>query len=199
MLDWNKVNLWTHSLYVIVHSLSIAEKIQFGDLQTLDENFRNSNQWVLPACSYNSVLISHQSHGKKLIFRRDPNKHFKETSAHLINILLQDLVVILDEMLTQVLIDRNWTAGIFPKSKLEKLRTILDPKFEWSYNGCLEMIAARNVITHNNGKWNKKSIDHVSGFVSPCPKAGDDLVIGISMLFNYRKAMRTFLNEVKLP
>lgn len=69
------------------------------------------------------------------------------------------------------------------------------PCVEWAKQGCLELIAARNVLTHARGRWNKKSIAIVS-FVNPAPNVGDELIIGFPMLFRYRKAMRTFLNEV---
>ena len=60
----------------------------------------------------------------------------------------------------------------------------------------MELIAARNVLTHAAGVWNAKSVAIVRPFVVPVPNVGDKLTIGIPMLFRYRKAIRTFLNEV---
>lgn len=197
-LDWDRINVWTHTYYVLVHSLHISKQIKFGNLEYIDESFRNAGNWVTPNCSYNSVLLDHSGGDTKLKFRRDPNKNFKLVSRQLVKMLVQDLVVILDEMLTEVLQQRQETAGTFPQSKLEKLSTYLDPKFCWSYYGCLELVAARNVLTHSAGIWNKKSIDCVKGFIADPPRAGEELSVGISMLFYYRKAMRTFLNQVKV-
>lgn len=197
-LDWDRINIWTHTYYTIVHSLNISKNFNFGNLDELDDSFRDAGSWVTPNCSYQSTLLAHGGGNKKITFRRDPNKHFESVSRQLVKMLVQDLVVILDEMLTEILQERNETAGIFPQSKLEKLATHLAPAYIWSYQGCLELVAVRNVLTHNGGKWNNKSINCIKGFIAPPPVEGDDLSVGISMLFYYRKAMRTFLNEVKV-
>jgi hypothetical protein len=110
--------------------------------------------------------------------------------------LIQDLVVILDEMMDEALAQRGEYAGSYPQSKIEKLKKALPPDFHWAAQGCLELVAARNVLTHSKGMWNEKSIAVVEAFVEPKPKVGDKLSIGITMLFRYRKAMRTLLNQV---
>ena len=76
MLDWNRVNEWSHTFYTLVHSLNIAHQIHFGNPAFLDESFRIAGGWVVPDCSYESVLKHHESSGSALTFRRDPNKHF---------------------------------------------------------------------------------------------------------------------------
>lgn len=99
-------------------------------------------------------------------------------------------------MMDEALVQRGETAGSFPQSKIEKLRKALDPRHQWSANGCLELVAVRNVLTHDEGRWNQKSINIIKGFVKPMPVGGERLVVGFSMLFRYRKAMRTMLNKV---
>lgn len=197
-LNWDRVNVWTHTFYTLIHSLHISKQIKFGNLAYIDESFRDAASWIEPDCSYASVLLAHDGGNKKITFRRDPNKNFDAVSRQLINMLIQDLVVILDEMLGEILIERNERAGQYPKSKLEKLKTHLDEKYEWSYQGCMELVAVRNALTHNGGKWNQKSVDYIKDFVAPTPKEGDPLAVGFKMLFYYRKAMRTFINEVKV-
>jgi len=195
-MDWERVNVWTNTLYTLIHSLHLAKENSFGDLKTLDQRARDTTQWVTPDCSYASALLAHPNGKDKITFRRDPNTHFPDISRQVIKMLVQDLVVILDEMMDEALVQRGETAGNFPQSKIEKLRKALDPRHQWSANGCLELVAVRNVLTHNKGRWNQKSIDIVKGFVTPTPVDGERLVVGFSMLFRYRKAMRTMLNEV---
>lgn len=195
-MDWERVNVWTNTLYTVIHSIHSAREKSFGDLTTLDQRARDASQWVSPDCSYASILLAHPDGRDNITFRRDPNIHFADITRQLIKMLIQDLVVILDEMMDEALVQRKETAGHFPQSKVEKLRKSLDSKHQWSANGCLELIAARNVLTHNKGIWNAKSIDIVKGFVSPPPMVGERLVVGFSMLFRFRKAMRTMLNEV---
>lgn len=134
---------------------------------------------------------------KKVTYRRDPNTHFESIVRQVIQMLIQDLVVILDGMMDDILAARGESAGQFPQSKVEKLATHLDQKYEWAKQGCLELIATRNVMCHAGGRWNEKAIQIVSGFVNPPPRNGDQLRLGFVPLFQFRKAMRTFLNEVK--
>jgi hypothetical protein len=140
--------------------------------------------------------LGHPGGGNKITFRRDPNRHFTAISQQLIKMLIQDLVVILDEMMDEALAHRGERAGPYPQSKIEKLKKALAPEYHWAAQGCLELVAARNVLTHSKGVWNKKSIAIVEAFVEPKPKVGEKLSIGITMLFRYRKAMRTLLNQV---
>lgn len=195
-MNWERVNVWTNTLYTLIHSLHMAKEVNFGQLTTLDGRVRDSANWVTPDCSYGSVLLAHPGGKDKLSFRRDPNKHFNDVSRQVIKMLIQDLVVIMDEMMGEVLVNRGEKAGIYPQSKIEKLRKALDPQFEWAACGCLELVAVRNVLTHSNGRWNAKSITLVKSFASPIPNVGEQLSVGFTMLFRYRKAMRTMLNEV---
>ncbi|HZR76759.1 hypothetical protein [Bradyrhizobium sp.] len=194
-MDWGRVNAWTTTLYTLIHSLRIAKAIEFGNMPSLPKSILEAGTWLEPEASYSSVLASEPFGRSAVKFRRNPNIHFEEVVRQVICMLVQDLVVIFDQMMDDILAARSETAGVFPQSKIEKLATHLDPKFEWAKQGCLELIAARNVLTHARGRWNKQSIAIIS-FVDPIPSVGDELIIGFPMLFRYRKAMRTFLNEV---
>lgn len=195
-MDWERVNVWTSTLYTLIHSLHIAREQQFGDLASLDKRARDAQTWVAPDCSYGSVLLAHPGGNNVLTFRRDPSKHFKDTTKQVIKMLVQDLVVILDEMMDEALVERHETAGKYPQSKIEKLKKALDPRYHWSAHGCLELVAVRNVLTHNSGQWNEPSIRIIQSFASPVPCVGEPLNVGFSMLFRYRKAMRTMLNQI---
>jgi hypothetical protein len=197
-MNWDRINVWTNTLYTLIHSLNLSKQIYFGNLSTISESVINAGKWLVPECSYNSVLVVHPFGRSKVTFRRDPNKHFDEIAGQLVKMLVQDLVVILDEMLLDVLLARSLTAPNFAQAKVHKLKQYLPPQYEWAAQGCLELIAARNVLTHAGGHWNAQSILIVSPFVNPIPSNGEKLIIGLPMLFRYRKAMRTFLNEVKM-
>ena len=197
-MNWDRVNVWTNTFYTLIHVLELARQDGFGDLATVNENILSSEHWISPDCSYSSVLLAHPFGGKRIEFRRDPNVHFNEISSQIVKMLIQDLTVILDDMMGESLRSRGENVPNFPQSKIEKLSTFLNKaEYEWSSHGCLELVAVRNVLTHSNGSWNLKSINIVNGFVSPAPTVDDPLVVGVKMLFRYRKAMRTFLNETK--
>jgi hypothetical protein len=194
-LDWEHVNAWTCTLYTLVHSLAIAKQMQFGVISDLGKSLRSARSWVTPTCSYGSVLLLHPTKDREMGFRRNPNQYFSDVAEQVTRMLVQDLVVILDEMMSQILAARGEHAGDFPQSRVEKLAKGLDQKFLWSAHGCYEMIAVRNVFSHAEAKWNQRSIAIIP-FISPAPKVGDKLTVGLPMLFYYRKAMRTFLSQV---
>lgn len=196
-MNWDRVNVWTNTLYTLLHSLSLAKEKSFGDLSTLADRIKEAETWLPVGWSYNSVLAAQPMGRKKVTYRRNPNKHFESIVRQVIQMLIQDLVVILDGMMDDILASRGESAGQFPQSKVEKLATHLGPQYEWAKQGCLELIATRNVMCHAGGRWNEKSIQIVSSFVNPPPKDGDQLQLGFVPLFLFRKAMRTFLNEVK--
>jgi len=194
-LDWERVNAWTCTLYTLIHSMEIAKQQRFGVIANLGKSLKSARTWVDPECSYGSILLRHPTRDRDITFRRDPNLHFSDVAQQVTRMLVQDLVVILDEMMSQILASRRERAGDFPQSRVEKLAVGLDRRFQWSAYGCYEMIAVRNVFSHAGSSWNQRSIAIVP-FLSPAPKPGEKLTIGLPMLFHYRKAMRTFLNQV---
>jgi len=197
-MDWERVNAWTTTLYALIQSLRLAKAIEFGNLPSLGRSILEAGTWIPQLASYNSVLLSEPFGNSVVKFRRDPNVHFEVIVKQVICMLVQDLVVILDQMMDDVLLARGETAGTYPASKVQKLATHLDAQYKWAEQGCLELIAVRNVLTHANGRWSSKSIRLVSAFITSPPTVGDKLIIGFPMLFRFRKAMRTFLNEVML-
>lgn len=56
--------------------------------------------WVEPVCTFASPLMAEKFGNSKVKFRRDPSFHFKENAQNAVKMLLQDLVVIFDEMMT---------------------------------------------------------------------------------------------------
>ena len=196
MPNWDRINVWTNTLYALIQALSISNQIQFGNLPLIDDSVRGAARWISPDCSYSSVLITHPFGDRKIKFRRDPNKHFGEIAGQVIKMLIQDLVVIFDEMMKEILVAHGKIPANYPQSKVEQLKARLGAGHEWAAEGCLELIAVRNVLTHSEGFWNVRSINLIKGFIKPVPLANDKLIIGFPMLFRYRKAIRTFLNQV---
>lgn len=197
-MNWDRINVWTNTFYTLLHSLHIAHTAQFGNIDGIHETIISAGTWITPECSYKSPLLDEPFGRDTITFRRDPNKNFEEISKQLVKMLIQDLTVIFDQMMEESIAGNGFPELNYPQSKIEKLATILDKnKFNWAKNGCLELVAVRNVLTHAGGKWNEKSIEIVRGFVEPLPKVGEPLVVGVPMLFRYRKAIRTFLNETK--
>ena len=76
LLDWERVNVWTSTLYTLIQSLSLAKEQRFGDLTTLETRVKLAGSWRNPDCSYRSVLTAHPLGRRRITFRRDPNVHF---------------------------------------------------------------------------------------------------------------------------
>lgn len=187
----------TQTLYAVIHALEIAKSIHFGNLEFIPESLENSREWIVPECSFTSCIPDAPKASKAPKIRTNPERDFARIAETLVAMFIQDFVNHLDSLMTEVLLSRGLVAGKYPQSKVEKLAVGLEPKYLWSTNGCLELIAVRNALVHNNGIWNKPSVDIVKNIVSPIPKVGDPIKIGLPMLFKYRKAVRTFINESK--
>ena len=106
-MNWERVNVWTNTLYALIQALQTAKQIEFGNLPLIDSNVRAAANWITPECSYDSVLLQHAFGNRRINFRRDPNKHFGEIAQSVIKMLVQDLVVILDQMMDEILTGSN--------------------------------------------------------------------------------------------
>jgi hypothetical protein len=195
-LNWDRVNGWTNTFYSLIHALSITRQINFGSLDTIDQNVRSAATWITPECSYETA-ISNPFGDRRIRFRRDPNRHFDEIASRTVKMLVQDLTVILDQMMNEILQGHNMVPHNLPGQKVAQLLPRLPTQHSWAANGCLELIAVRNILVHADGIWNAQGLALVSGFLQNAPQVGDRLVVGFPMLFRYRKAMRTFLNQVQ--
>ena len=196
-MNFEAMNVWTTTFYAIVHALSYTKNRNFPNLDDLHIHARQTTLWITPECSYASTLLAHPGGRNKIAFRRDPNKHFEEIAKQLVSMLTQDLVVIFDQLMADSIAEHKATCGGLPQTRVQKLQKYLDHRYLWSAHGCYELIAVRNVLTHNCGRWNQKTIDIIKPFVNPLPNVGDSLTVGVPMLFYYRKAIRTFLNETR--
>lgn len=65
-MDWNRVNVWTRTLYTLVHSLHMAKEVDFGDKSSLNERIRDANSWISPICSYSTTLLPPHTNKKGL-------------------------------------------------------------------------------------------------------------------------------------
>jgi hypothetical protein len=111
LLDWDRVNVWTLTLFTIIRSLDLARSVSFGDLASLRPTIEEAKAWI-PTVATGLLL---QPFGKTLLrFRRDPNVHFELIVAQIIQMLVQDLVVIFDAMMNDILVARGESAGTFP-------------------------------------------------------------------------------------
>ncbi len=135
-------------------------------------------------------------------FRRDPSINFKKTVSRVAGMLIQDLVVIFDEILNDLMIEKGLEVQNFPQSKIENLKKYVRTEFDWSIKGSMELIAVRNAITHSKGMWNNKSLRILTDYNIVTEKESQKLlntkvITTIPMVFEYKKSMRTFMNEVQ--
>lgn len=57
-MNWDRVNVWTNTLYTLIHSLSLAKEKNFGDLDTLALRIKEAETWLPTGWPYNSVLAA---------------------------------------------------------------------------------------------------------------------------------------------
>lgn len=194
-MNLERINRWTHCLYALIQSLHIAKAIKFGNLNEIDTTLSDARAWLPHDASFATSIHLPPGKRKKVVLRRDPNAHFTDIVEYTTSVLVQDLVVIFDSLMLDIIEDRNKTPANYPQSKIDQLKASVDPQYLWATNGCYELVAVRNCIVHSNGKWNQKSIDIVRNILLPIPSLGDTVSIGFPVLFLYRKAIRTFLNQ----
>lgn len=70
-MNLEPINIWTNTLYTLVHSFHLSKAIHFGSLDYLEESARDAATSVRANCSYNSVLLASPDGGKHLKFRRE--------------------------------------------------------------------------------------------------------------------------------
>lgn len=197
------LNEWTCTLYTLLHSLRVSKDNDFEPRDKLNESGLDARKWEMKKNNFDS--ITHRvitTSKKKMRFRRDPTLNFKKTVTRVAGMLIQDLVVIFDEILNDIMVDRGLPLQTFPQSKIETLKKYVAPEFEWSINGSMELIAVRNVITHSRGIWNEKSLRILRDYGITTQEQSDNLlakkvIVTFPMVFEYKKSMRTFMNQVK--
>lgn len=80
-MDWDRVNAWTDIFYALIHALGIARQINFGNLDTIDQNVHSAASWITPDCSY-TTAISNPFGNRRITFRRDPRRSCNDTLEH---------------------------------------------------------------------------------------------------------------------
>ncbi|WAC02950.1 hypothetical protein N7U66_04795 [Lacinutrix neustonica] len=185
-----------------MHSLKVSKDNDFEPREELNESGKDSLKWNIEKNNFES--ITHRvvtSNKKKMRFRRDPSKNFKKTVTRVAGMLIQDLVVIFDEILNDLMLDKSLPIQNFPQGKIEALKKYVDPEFEWSIKGSMELIAVRNAITHSKSFWNDKSLRILKDYdvisqIEFNALLGQKVIVTFPMVFEYKKSMRTFINQV---
>jgi len=194
---------WTSTLYTLLHSLKIGKDNNFEPRDKLNESGLDSMTWENRKNNFNSIAHRVVKTSKKeMKFRRDPSLNFKKTVSRVAGMLIQDLVIIFDEILNELMIEKGLPVQNFPQSKIEALKKYVDQEFEWSIKGSMELIAIRNTITHSRGFWNEKSLRILRDYGIITKEVSNKLldkkvIVTFPMVFEYKKSMRTFMNQVK--
>ena len=198
-----RLNEWTCALYTLLHSLKVSKDNDFEPRNELNESGNDALTWDERKNNFDS--ITHRvvrTNKKKMSFRRDPTKNFQKTVSRVSAMLIQDLVVIFDEILNDLMVDKSLPVQNFPQSKIEALKKYVSDEYKWSIAGSMELIAVRNAITHSKGFWNEKSLRILSDYdiISEQQSKkllGQKVIVTFPMVFEYKKSMRTFMNQVK--
>jgi len=196
------LNEWTCALYTLMHSLKTSRDRNFEPRDKLNDSGIEATKWIEEKNKFNSITHREVTTSKrKMKFRRDPAKNFEKTISRVSKMLIQDLVVLFDEILNDLMIEKGINVQRFPQSKVEALKKYIDSEYEWSVKGCMELIALRNAITHSKGKWNEKCLrilkdNDIINETEATKLKGKKVIVNIPMVFEYKKSIRTFMNQV---
>lgn len=198
-MNLNKEMLkWSQTVYGVAHSLCISRSIYFGNLGKLVESLQLAEKWNKTNLGFESCIPNRSF--KKGCVKLEGSDHeqiFLKISENIVKILFINLAVIADETLGYLIKKSGNKPGNYLINKIEWSKSRINPELHWSINGMLELVAIRNALVHNEGRWNESSIQILKkagiGSVDRCA------IISLSFadLFRYRRALRTLAGELR--
>lgn len=200
--DWRR---WTHMTYGLIQSVSIAEKLDGGNLRNIEKAVAAANGWSPSVVGFVSAVTRQGA---------------PQTSA--INVDLQTGVAVVDAIKSSIaslllvgtmsvtetlLVDLLLRQGVVqaPPANLSDALAQLSNRLSvnatlathaWAVDGTHEARILRNVLVHAAGTWTQRAVDDFSRLfpAKTPPVVGTTASINVDDLFAYRRALRTVLN-----
>ncbi len=189
---------WSQTVYGVAHSLHIANSLKLGNLTTLLESLSAAEHWNASDLGFDSALPRKEfREGSINLDGRDHEEIFKVLSENIVKVLFVNLTVLADECLSQLIAEAGVEPPNYLTSKVEWVKSKIDPRFEWAANGLLETCAVRNAIVHNGGKLNESAISNLEKAGISSATRDHEISLSFGDLFRYRRSLRTVLGEVQ--
>lgn len=189
---------WSQTVYGIAHSLHIAHSLKLGNLTTLLDSLSAAERWNESDLGFESCLPKKEfREGSIKLDGRDHEEVFTLLSENIVKVLFVNLAVLADECLSHLMGEAGVEPPNYLTSKVEWVKSRLEPKYDWAANGLLEMCAIRNAIVHSGGRLSSSSIAILEKAGAKPAHVNHEIRLSFGDLFRYRRALRTVLGEVQ--
>lgn len=200
--DWLR---WTHVTYGLIQSVSLADKLDGGNLETIQRAVADATSWSTSSIGFTSELArrGEPQQGSIKVDGATGVAVVDTTKSSVASLLLVGTLSVTETLLSEIMIQKRIVKKAPPNfsAALESLRERLAKtsdlvKYEWAINCAHEARILRNVIVHAEGTWAQRALEDFRRFFPAKigPAAGTKASINVDDLFAYRRAMRTVLN-----
>lgn len=189
---------WSQTVYGVGHALHVANSIKFGNLDTIVDSMQAAENWNSSLLGFASILPAKEfTPGSIKLDGVSHEEIFGRVSESIVRVLFVNLVVLTDEVMGYLigLTGANVPEPVF--SKVEWAKAHINHGFEWATSGLLEMVAIRNALVHNGGRWNGPSIEQLKLAGVAVVDSTVDISLSFGDLFRYRRALRTVVGELR--
>lgn len=191
---------WSQTVYGVGHALHVAKSINFGNLNTIVESMTAAERWNPSNLGFESSLpVKEFTPGSIKLDGGSHHEVFAHVSENIVRVLFVNLAVLADEVIGYLigLTGENVPQYLF--NKIEWVKPRITPGLEWAINGMFEMVAIRNALVHNNGRWNSTTIGQLRATGVTDVQSEVQISLSFGDLFRYRRALRTVVGELRKP
>jgi hypothetical protein len=201
--DWLK---WTHVTYSLIQSVTLAEKLELGNLSKLQGNIEHANCWFSSDIGFTSVAERRDmAPGSIHLKPNDSERLLKLLRPAVLQMILLTTVSITEAILCEQF-GMLYGASKRPTSLRQGLDLLAkhlkgngrDIKNAWAIQAMHEARILRNCVAHGAGVWSEEAVRQFDEqFKNACttPVIGQPFTIGVDDIFAYRRAAKTVLNE----
>lgn len=200
--DWRR---WTHVTYGLIQSVSLADKLDGGNPETIQRAVAEATSWSASAIGFVSE-VERKGEPQQGAIRVDvPTAAavVETTKSSLASLLLVGTLSVTETLLIEIL-RQKMPVGAEPSTfsgALDGLRSLLKERGGLAANdraiaGAHEARILRNVMVHAAGTWGQRAVAEFTRYLpaKAGPKVGSAASINVDDLFAYRRALRTVLN-----
>jgi len=188
----------------MVQAISLAEKLDGGNLIQLENNIFASSAWSASNIGFASSADRQQGRpGSIRVDLATSTALLDAVKRSIAPMLLIGTVSVTETLLVDLLVSRAIVAAAPPNlgGALASLEDRLSgngsvTQYRWALDAAHEMRILRNVLVHAAGVWSQRAVDdfvkNLPGKVAP--GVGSPISINMDDLLAYRRVARTLLN-----
>lgn len=199
--DWRR---WTHTTYGLIQAVTLADRLDGGNLANLEANVFASAAWSPSAVGFQSSADRQQGRaGTIAVDHATSAALLQAVKVSLAPTLLIGTVAVLETLLSDILLQRT-LVPVAPQNLLGAL-IALQARLQtngslvphtWAIEGAHEMRILRNVLVHAAGVWSQQGVNDFTQHLAAKtpPQVGLPVSVNVDDVLAYRRVARTLLN-----